>query len=113
LTVSAAILMNELSLQPDLGIEHVADLRSSLATQFENAEPVVLTGDRVARVHTAGLQLLHAFVRDRALAGRITTITLPSAALIDAANVLALAEGLGLASQPAGFDGPENNGDSV
>lgn len=103
--------MNELSLAPDLGIEHVADLRSWLATHFDHAEPVVLAGDRVARVHTAGLQLLHAFVRDRALAGRVTTITLPSAALVDAANVLALADGLGLTSQPAGLDAPDTNGD--
>lgn len=105
--------MNELSLQPDLGIEHVAELRSTLSSHFDNADPVVLAGDRVARVHTAGLQLLHAFVRDRALAGRITTITLPSAALVDAANVLALADGLGLTPQPAGLDAPDTNGDSV
>lgn len=103
--------MNELSLQPDLGIEHVAELRIALAPHFEDAGPIALRGDRVERVHTAGLQLIHAFVRDRAHAGRSTTITLASPALIDAARVLALASSLGLAPQNDTNDGPEKTGD--
>ena len=103
--------MNELSLQPDLGIEHVAELRASLAPHLDNADPIELVGDRVERVHTAGMQLLHAFVRDRANAGRATTITLASPVLIDAANVLALAGSLGLGSQAAGLAGLKNKGD--
>ena len=43
-----------------------------------------------------GLQLLHAFVRDRANAGRSTTITLASPILADAARSLALAASLGV-----------------
>lgn len=88
--------MNELSLQPDLGIEHVADLKAALAPHFDELGPLAIAGDRVQRVHTAGLQLLHAFVRDRASAGRSTTITLASPALVDAARVLALAGSLGI-----------------
>jgi ABC-type transporter Mla MlaB component len=103
--------MNELSLQPDLGIEHVAELRAALAPHFDDAGPIALAGDRVDRVHTAGLQLLHAFIRDRASAGRATTITLASPALVDAARVLALAASLGLGSQADRPDGPEHNGD--
>ncbi len=103
--------MNELALQPDLGIEHVAELRAALAPHFDSAAPIALTGDRVERVHTAGLQLLHAFVRDRANAGRATTITLASPALIDAARVLALAGSLGLPSQVDDRDGLEKKGD--
>ncbi|MGV8940470.1 MAG: STAS domain-containing protein [Lysobacter sp.] len=103
--------MNELSLQPDLGIEHVAELRAALAPHFEDANPIALAGDRVERVHTAGLQLLHAFVRDRANAGRTTTITLASPALIDAARVLAMANSLGLGTQADDRDGLEKNGD--
>ncbi len=105
--------MNELTLQPDLGIEHVAELRAALAPYLDDAGPIALTGDRVERVHTAGLQLLHSFIRDRATAGRTTTIRLASPALIDAARVLALVDSLGLGCHPNECDGLEANGDSA
>ncbi len=98
--------MNQLSLQPDLGIEHVAELRAALAAHFESDGPLAITGDRVQRVHTAGLQLLHAFVRDRASAGRSTSITLASPTLVDAARVLALSTSLGI-----GADATETPGE--
>lgn len=88
--------MIELSLQADLGIEHVAELQSALLPHLDEDGPVALAGDRVQRVHCAGLQLLHAFVRDRAARGRATTITLPSPALAQAARTLALAASLGV-----------------
>ncbi|MGY0558904.1 MULTISPECIES: STAS domain-containing protein [unclassified Lysobacter] len=103
--------MNEISLQPDLGIEHVEALRATLAPLLNRAGMLALTGDRVERVHTAGLQLLHAFIRDRANAGHGTTITLASPALMDAARVLALTDMLGLGA-PVGTAGDlENTGD--
>lgn len=101
--------MNELTLQPDLGIEHVADLQAALLPHLESDAPLALSGDRVERVHAAGLQLLHAFVRDRARAGRTTTITLASPALVDAARVLALAASLGVAPEP---EAPDIHGDA-
>lgn len=85
-----------LSLQSDLGIEHVAELQAALLPHLDDEEPVTLAGDRVERVHAAGLQLLHAFVRDRANAGRRTFVTLASPTLTDAARQLALAVSLGL-----------------
>lgn len=88
--------MTELTLQPDLGIEHVGALHQVLLPHLEDDEPVALAGDRVERVHAAGLQLLHAFVRDRAGAGRTTTVTTPSPALVNAARQLALAVSLGV-----------------
>ncbi|TBR08351.1 MAG: STAS domain-containing protein [Lysobacter sp.] len=88
--------MTELSLQSDLGIEHVGELQQALLPHLEDDEPVALTGDRVERVHAAGLQLLHAFVRDRAGAGRRTVVSLPSPALVKAARQLALAVSLGV-----------------
>ncbi|MGH8075334.1 MAG: STAS domain-containing protein [Lysobacter sp.] len=88
--------MNQLSLQPDLGIEHVAELQATLLSHFDDEAPLQLAGDQVQRVHAAGLQLLHAFVRDRANAGRSTTITLASPILADAARSLALAASLGV-----------------
>jgi anti-anti-sigma regulatory factor len=87
--------MIELSLQADLGIEHVGALHDALLPHLDDDQPVALSGDRVERVHCAGLQVLHAFVRDRAARGHATTITLPSPALAQAARILALAASLG------------------
>lgn len=103
--------MNELSLQPDLGIEHVEALRAMLAPLLDSSDPLTLAGDRVERVHTAGLQLLHAFVRDRSNAGRSTRITLASPALVEAASVLALTGVLGLGASPDATGDLEDNGD--
>jgi ABC-type transporter Mla MlaB component len=94
--------MIELSLQADLGIEHVAELQAALLPHLDDDQPLALAGDRVQRVHTAGLQLLHAFVRDRAARGCITTITLASPTLAAAARQLALALSLGVDTAPAG-----------
>jgi ABC-type transporter Mla MlaB component len=88
--------MIELSLQPNLGIEHVAELQAALLSHLDDDEPVTISGDRVERVHTAGLQLLHAFVRDRAARGCVTTITQPSSPLAQAARDLALGASLGM-----------------
>jgi ABC-type transporter Mla MlaB component len=88
--------MNELSLQTDLGIECVAELQAALQLHMDDDGPLALAGDRVERVHTAGLQLLHAFVRDRAAHGRHTTVTQASPALVAAARQLALAVSLGV-----------------
>ena len=88
--------MNLISLQPDLGIEHVADLQAALLPHLDDDTPLQLSGDKVERVHAAGLQLLHAFVRDRASAGRSTIVTLASPILANAAHSLALAVSLGV-----------------
>lgn len=99
--------MTELSLQSDLGIEHVGELHQVLLPHLEDDEPVVLAAGQVQRVHAAGLQLLHAFVRDRAGAGRRTTFTTASPALVNAARQLALAVSLGVENTEA------VNGDSA
>ncbi|GAB2525216.1 STAS domain-containing protein [Lysobacter humi (ex Lee et al. 2017)] len=88
--------MTELTLQSDLGIERVGDLQQTLLPHLEDDEPVAITADRVERVHAAGMQLLHAFVRDRAGAGRTTTFNLASPAFVNAARQLALAVSLGV-----------------
>lgn len=97
--------MIRLTLQSDLGIECVADLHAALQPHLEDDAPLALAGDRVERVHAAGLQLLHAFVRDRAACGRQTTITEISPTLAAAARVSALSISLGvdapMASVPA------------
>jgi len=88
--------MNRLSLQSDLGIEHVAELQAALLPHLDDDAPLQLAGDQVQRVHAAGLQLLHAFIRDRASAGRSTVVTLASPTLADAARALALTASLGV-----------------
>lgn len=88
--------MNQLSLQTDLGIECVAELQSALQQHLDHGGPLALAGDRVERVHAAGLQLLHAFVRDRAARGHHTFVTLASPTLAAAARQLDLAASLGV-----------------
>lgn len=88
--------MNALPLPSDLGIEHVTDLQSVLREHLDDAEPLSLAGDRVERVHTAGLQMLHAFVRERAALGHRTVVTDASPVLAEAARQLALACSLGV-----------------
>ncbi len=88
--------MNQLSLQTDLGIECVAELQAALQPHLDDQMPLALAGDRVERVHAAGLQLLHAFIRDRAARGHQTTVTLASPTLAAAARQLALAVSLGV-----------------
>ena len=88
--------MNQLPLQPDLGIESVAELQAALQPHLEDDEPIALAGDRVERVHAAGLQMLHAFVRDRAARGQQTTVTHASPTLAAAARQLGLAVSLGV-----------------
>src|SRR5690606_3121029 len=96
-----AMPMTQLTLQSDLGIERVADLQAALQPHLEADAPLELAGDRVERVHAAGLQLLHAFVRDRAARGQRTTITQASPTLAAAARQLALAVSLGVDDAPA------------
>lgn len=88
--------MHQLSLQTDLGIESIAELHAALQPHLEDDGPLALAGDRVERVHAAGLQLLHAFIRDRAACGRETRVTSPSSVLVAAARQLALAISLGV-----------------
>ncbi|MEN1941475.1 STAS domain-containing protein [Luteimonas sp. MJ246] len=93
--------MTHLSLQTDLGIEHVAELQAALQPHLD-APALRLDGGSVERVHAAGLQLLHAFVRDRAARGHQTTITGASPTLAGAARQLALDRSLGLDPADAG-----------
>lgn len=96
--------MSELALPANLGIEHVGDLQQALQPHFEAEGPVTLVADAVERVHAASLQLLHAFVRDRAGAGRATVLARPSPALANAARQLALAGSLGIENQNVSGD---------
>jgi len=81
---------------PEWGIEAAEDLKAALAVHFDAAEEVTVAIPEARRVHTASLQLLLAFVRDRAAAGRATRIDPCADSLRDAATLLGLAGALGL-----------------
>lgn len=88
--------MASFDLGSDLGIERASELKDLLAAQLNAGNALVFDGSHVERVHSASLQLLGAFVREREGAGHKTRIADPSPALVDAARVLALTTALGL-----------------
>jgi len=88
--------MASIDLGSDLGIERASDLKDLLAAKLGSVQTLELGGARVERIHSASLQLLCAFVRERDKAGHKTRIADPSPALVDAARVLALTTALGL-----------------
>lgn len=71
-------------LPADLGIESVAQLKRSLMHRLRGKRPLQLDGTAVQRVHGAALQLLPAFWRERARAGRRTVLEQPSEILREA-----------------------------
>lgn len=85
-----------LPLQPDLGIAAVQALHSELLHLLDTRDCVVLQAGDVQRVHAAGLQLIHGFIRERARRGFQTLISPVSPVLQDAAAHLALASRLGI-----------------
>jgi len=89
--------MTELTLGPDFGIEHADALRERLAKSVRARKPVTLVIERVDKLHTAALQVLSAFVRDRAAANAATVLAAPEE-LCAAAALLGVAEVLGLAA---------------
>ncbi len=88
--------MSAVSIGPDLGIEAAADLKALLLPHIESKRSVVIDASAVERVHSASLQLLYAFVRDRSQAGHATRIERGTAPLQDAARLLGMSAALGL-----------------
>ncbi|MGH8442909.1 MAG: STAS domain-containing protein [Nevskiaceae bacterium] len=89
------------TLPADLGIEHAATLHSTLSPLLATTAPVELVASDVSRVHTASLQVLAAFVRERTSAGGPTTWRAPSALLRESAIRAALDTTLGLSAVSA------------
>jgi hypothetical protein len=86
----------EFTLPADLGIEHAATLHATLAPLLATTEPVALAAHEVSRLHTASLQVLVAFVRERTLAGGPTSWREPSALLRESAARIGIDTALGL-----------------
>ncbi len=89
--------MQRVELGNHLGIETAAELKTLLQAHLDHKDPVALDASQVQRVHTASIQLLCAFVRDRRKAGKATTIEPCADSLRDAASVLGVSTDLGLA----------------
>ena len=91
--------MTAVPLGPDLGIESADELKARLADHLTCADTVHLDAGRVDRVHTASLQLLCAFVRDRRRSGQHTRIHPVAPEQHAAAQTLGLRDALGLEDQ--------------
>ncbi len=89
--------MSAVPLGDDLGIEAATDLKQHLAPHVAQPGPLVLDAGTVQRVHTASLQVLCSFVRQREQAGLATDFSAVSQSFRDAARLLGLAPQLGLA----------------
>lgn len=88
--------MSAVPLGDDLGIEAAADLKQHLAAHLAAPQPVALDAGGVQRVHTASLQVLCSFVRQRRQAGLATDFSAVSHSFRDAARLLGIAPQLGL-----------------
>lgn len=101
--------MGVVTLDSDLGIEHCAALKQALGEHLDAPQRAVDAG-AVERIHTASLQLLVAWWRDRSLAGRPTRWEACSDALRSAAGTLGLDAALDLdkdtAQQPPAVENP-------
>ena len=92
--------MSAVTLGGDLGIEAAVDLKQQLAPYVVQAQPIVLDAHSVQRVHTASVQVLCTFVRERQRAGYATTFADSSESFRDAVRLLGLTTQLGLSAAP-------------
>ena len=88
--------MSAVPLGDDLGIEAATDLKQHLAPHVAQPGPLVLDAGTVQRVHTASLQVLCSFVRQREQAGLATDFSAVSQSFRDAARLLGVGRQLGL-----------------
>jgi anti-anti-sigma regulatory factor len=88
--------MNRLTLGPDLGIESVDMLKTTLMPLVAANDDVVLDAAGVDRIHSAALQTLCAFALERRAAGRPLRYDGVAPDFAEAARLLALGEPLGL-----------------
>jgi anti-anti-sigma factor len=79
-------------------VESLTDRREVLLRALEDGQPVVIDVSEVARIDTAGLQLLLAFVLDMRRNGRSVTCVGASPPVLQGARLAGLCELLGLPS---------------
>lgn len=89
--------MSTVELGGDLGIESTTELKNRLAPPLvEQAGELTLDASQVARIHTAAVQVLCAFVQARREAGLGTGFHGCTATFRDAARLLGVTQALGL-----------------
>ncbi len=88
--------MSTVALAQDLGIETTSDLKQQLAPLVAHSGEVRVDAGLVARVHTAAIQVLCAFVQARRQAGYSTAFDNSSDTFHDAARLLGVLQALGL-----------------
>ncbi len=91
--------MTAVNLGPDMGIEASDALKTLLAPHLRSRRGVVLAAERVERVHSASLQVLCAFARERQAKGRRTRLDTRDPELLAAVRTLGLSEALGLETE--------------
>ena len=89
----------QIQLDEVLDISTVGELRNILLLALEDKQPVRLAGTDIARADTAALQMLSAFIKDAKAQAQEVAWEAPSAALLEAAQLLGLSGVLGLEVQ--------------
>ncbi|NGX16204.1 STAS domain-containing protein [Wenzhouxiangella sp. XN24] len=82
--------MKSLKLPADLRIQSATALRDRLSVALEGSGPLRLQGGAVARLDTAGLQLLAAAAQEATRRGRELRLAAPSAPLAEGLERLGL-----------------------
>lgn len=88
----------ELILDPTMVIAQVGELHERLCSLREEENTVGIAANEVNVIDTSNLQLLYAFMRDRAAQGNETLIHKPSESFINAASSLGMLEIMGLSA---------------
>ena len=87
-----------LRLPATLGIAQVAELRGQFSEALDSGRPLAIDASAVEQLDGAAMQLLLAFQRRAAAAGRTPVWRKPSPPLMDAAALLGLDGELGLSA---------------
>ena len=98
----------QIVLAADLGIEHADALKDDLMGALAANQPVVIDGASVERLHSAAIQALCAFVRDRRSAGLEVQWGSTSQCLREAAELLGVERMLGLQAGDSTSSNPAN-----
>ncbi|WP_286239186.1 STAS domain-containing protein [Neptuniibacter halophilus] len=85
-----------LKLPEELSIANVTEWKNKLIDLVNEPEPLLLEADQLARVDTAAMQLLLAFVRKASAANKSCQWQNPSTVLIETAEQLGLSQSLSL-----------------
>lgn len=100
--VPAASAESTIVLAANCAVKDAAALKASLCALAETSGPVTLDSRGLERIDTATVQLLCAFVRDRASRKQGVTWVGESAALREAARLLGVRKLLGLGDEAVG-----------